>query len=292
MEIPINAIGFSDITEQEHLNKLVEVTLQEPTYQSIATDENKLQIAEYRKRVAPHTYVMVRVSVEEDIQVTKFNVEECEAYVEATVQSEFSEIEVECVDEMMYYVICEEKGTAMQIIFWLQNLVEYLNAKEKGQNIVGASIIGIALEGTIILPILRDEEELRFEVEERNKIRNIVERIKNGDEDAQDQLEEEEIELDKQLIERLKEEDFLSIMSGYFIPLSYDESMYAVLGDIKDIKERKNQQTSEEMYVFILDINGMSLEVVINKNTLIGMPMIGMRFLGSCWLQGELIMAK
>ncbi|OOB78759.1 MAG: hypothetical protein ATN33_03640 [Epulopiscium sp. Nele67-Bin001] len=290
MEIPINAIGFSDITEQEHLNKLVESIMQSPTHQNIARDRNKIQIAEYRKKVAPHTYVMVRVSVEDDIRSTRVNVEECEAYVEATLEAEFEEIEVECVDDTLYYVICEEKNTAMQIIFWMQNLVEYLNATDKGRPIIGASILGIALEGTIILPILKDEEELEFEIYERDKLREIVDRIKEGDEEAQAQLEEEEKELDEQLMERLKEEDFLSIMSGYFIPLTYDESMYAILGDITDIKERKNQDTGEEMYVFNLDINSMNLEVVINKKTLIGMPTVGMRFLGSCWLQGQILM--
>ncbi|OOB76975.1 MAG: hypothetical protein BEN19_03095 [Epulopiscium sp. Nuni2H_MBin003] len=291
MEIPINAIGFSDITEQKHLNKLVETTLRSPTYQSIAVDKNKLQIAEYRKKVAPHTYILVRVSVEENIkEVTKFNVEECEACVESTIKSEFEDIEVECIDGTLYYVICEEKNTSMQIIFWMQNLVEYLNEKQKGKTIIGASILGLALEGTIILPIIKDEDEIEFENEERDKIREIVERIKQGDEEASELLEEEEKELDAQLIERLKEEDFLSIMSGYFIPLSYDESMYAILGDIIEIKERKNEQTNEKMYVFKLDINSMLVEIIINKKTLIGMPMVGMRFLGSCWLQGKVIM--
>lgn len=291
MEIPINAIGFSDITEQKHLNKLVETTLKSPTYQSIATDKNKLQIAEYRKKVAPHTYILVRVSVEEDIkEITKFNVEECEACVESTIKAEFEDIEVECIDGTLYYVICEEKNTSMQIIFWMQNLVEYLNEKQKGKTIIGASILGLALEGTIILPIVKDEEEIEFEIEERDKLRDIVERIKGGDEEASILLEEEEKELDAQLIERLKEEDFLSIMSGYFIPLSYDESMYAVLGEIIEIKERENDQTNEKMYVFKLDINSMLVEVIINKKTLIGMPLVGMRFLGSCWLQGKVIM--
>lgn len=291
MEIPINAIGFSEITEQKHLNKLVEATLKNPTYQSMAVDKNKVQIAEYRKKVAPHTYILVRVSVEEDLkETTRFNVEECEAYVEATIKSDFEEIEVECIDGTLYYVICEEKNTSMQVIFWMQNLVEYLNGKQNGKTIIGASVLGIALEGTIVLPILKDEDEIAFENEEREKLREIVERIKDGDREAEEILEEEERELDEQLMQRLKEEDFLSIMSGYFIPLSFDESMYAVLGDIVEIKERKNEQTNETMYVFKLDINSMFVEVIINKKTLIGMPFVGMRFVGSCWLQGQVIM--
>ncbi|OON96765.1 MAG: hypothetical protein ATN31_09205 [Candidatus Epulonipiscioides saccharophilum] len=291
MEIPINAIGFSEITEQKHLNKLVESTLKNPTYQSMAVDKNKVQIAEYRKKVAPHTYILVRVSIEEDLkEPTRFNVEECEAYVESTIQSDFEEIEVECIDGTLYYVICEEKNTSMQVIFWMQNLVDYLNGKQKGKKIIGASVLGIALEGTIVLPILKDDEEIAFENEEREKLREIVERIKDGDKEAEEILEEEERELDEQLMQRLKEEDFLSIMSGYFIPLSFDESMYAVLGDIIDIKERTNEQTKEMMYVFKLDINSMLVEVVINKKTLIGMPFVGMRFVGSCWLQGQVIM--
>ncbi|OON95202.1 MAG: hypothetical protein ATN36_08900 [Epulopiscium sp. Nele67-Bin005] len=291
MEIPMHAIGFSSIMKQGDLDELVEVTLLEPTYQNITTEKTKLKIAEYRREVAPNTYIMVRVSItEENGQASCFNIEECEACVDSTIKTHVEEIEVEKLDEMLYYVVCEEKTTAMQLVFWLQNLVHYLNLSALGKKPIGASVLGVALEGTIILPITKEADDEQFEEEERERFRTLVKRIREGDETARDELEEEEQDIDDQLRERLKDEDFLTIMSGYFIPLSDDESIYAILGDIIDIQTRTNNQTKEKMYVFTLDVNGMHLQVVINHLTLIGMPMVGMRFMGSCWLQGRVIM--
>lgn len=114
--------------------------------------------------------------------------------------------------------------------------------------------------------------------------------MKEGDEEARQLLEEEEKELDKQLKQRLREEDFLTIMSGYFIPTTIEDAVYAVLGEITAIKKRKNTKTKENLYVFDLNVNEMPLEVIVNSKTLIGMPSIGMRFMGTCWIQGKVIM--
>ena len=114
--------------------------------------------------------------------------------------------------------------------------------------------------------------------------------MKEGDEEARSLLEKEEKELDLLLKERLREEDFLTVMSGYFMPATVEDSVYAILGEILAIKERKNKITDEEMYVLTLDVNDLILEVVIHKDELIGMPSVGMRFMGTCWIQGQVIM--
>ena len=88
------------------------------------------------------------------------------------------------------------------------------------------------------------------------------------------------------------EEDFLSIMSGYFVPTTLVDATYAILGEITDIQNRKNTQTGEESYLFTLDVNDMPLEVLINKANLVGYPSIGMRFMGTCWLQGTIVTSK
>ena len=96
----------------------------------------------------------------------------------------------------------------------------------------------------------------------------------------------EEEQLDEQLQKRLYKEDFLTVMDGYFLPATHIEATYAVLGTIKEIGVRQNNKTKEEMYWFYIDINGMFLEVLINKRDLLGEPSVGMRFMGTCWVQG------
>ena len=296
MESPLKAIGFTQVNEKEMMEDILEELLSNPTKQEAIQLSAKQILAEYMKEIAENTYVMARVCVNKSSKEPKIQVFSCDAYVEANTALDVEDVEVEGFDDgdggdQSYYVVCEERQTAMQIVFWLQNVVEYLEARKKNLTCSQVNIVGIASEGTIVLPIEKDEEEEQMEKEEREKLRLILQQMKNGDEEAKEILEKEEKELDDQLKERLREEDFLSVMSGYFIPETIDEATYAVLGEILEIKERINNQTDEKMYIFSLDVNDLNLEVVISQRELIGMPSVGMRFMGTCWIQGKVIMS-
>ncbi|MGL5675902.1 MAG: DUF3881 family protein [Cellulosilyticaceae bacterium] len=292
MESPLKSIGFSKLEDTYTLEDILSDVLEKPTFQKAMQLDDKHLLAEYIKQVAPNTYVMARVAVKKSKKNPKLDVYDCEPYVIADKDMKVIDVEIEGVDDTSaYYVICEEKETGMQLIFWLQNVVEYLEEKKQKKVCTHVNVAALASEGTIVLPIQKDEEEESFEKEEREKLRLMLQRMKEGDTEAKEILEKEEREMDNQLKERLKEEDFLSIMSGYFIPVTLEDATYAILGEIIRIQERCNEDTKEEMYVFTLSVNDMPLEIMIHKDTLVGMPSIGMRFMGTCWLQGKVIMA-
>lgn len=293
MESPLKAIGFSALDDSYSLEEILSDVLKDPSKQYAIKLDEKKTLAEYIKKVSEDTYIMARVAVEKQkkSKQPKLDVYDCEPYVRSNQLIDVTDVEIECIDEISaYYVICEEVETNMQLIFWLQNVVEYLEGKKIGKTCKKVNVIGLATEGTIILPIEKDQEEEAFQKEEREKLKAILQKMKEGDEEAKEQLEKEEKELDSQLKERLREEDFLSIMSGYFIPVTLEDAIYAVLGEIQGIAIKTNEQTKEEMYLFALSVNDMPLEVVVNKKDVIGMPSIGMRFMGTCWLQGRVIM--
>lgn len=291
MKSPITALGFLGIDKEYKLEEIVGEILDSPTKQMATKIQKKGIVAEYYKEFDKDVYMMVRIVVEAKAKETKIEVEQCEPYVDTVNTLEVEEVMVECVDDnYTYYVICEEKETGMQLIFWLQNVVEYLDNEELGYKYNKVHVVGLAMEGTIILPIEKDEDDETFEREEREKLKVILQKIREGDEEARQLLEDEEKELDEQLKERLKEEDFLSIMSGYFIPTTLVDATYAILGEIKHISKRKNNKTNEEMYLFTLNVNDMDLDVMINAKLLVGVPSVGMRFMGTCWLQGTLHM--
>ena len=293
MESPIAAIGFSDIEKKYNLEKIVSGILDKPTKQVASRKANQDIIAEYLKEFGKDMYVMVRIVVRADQKDTNLEIEQCEPYLSSHYTVKVEDLSVECIDdEYNYYAICEEAETGMQFIFWLQNVVEYTEAVEMMQTFNEVQIAALAMEGTVVLPIEKDEEDEAVEKEEREKIKVMLQKAREGDEDARAKLEEEEKELDDQLKERMFEEDFLSIMSGYFVPTTLVDATYAILGEITDIQNRKNTQTGEESYLFTLDVNDMPLEVLINKANLVGYPSIGMRFMGTCWLQGTIVTSK
>nr|WP_302596501.1 DUF3881 family protein [uncultured Cellulosilyticum sp.] len=291
MESPISAVGFSNLDKDTQLESIVSSILDAPTTQFATRKQNKDILAEYFKEYDKDMCVMVRIVLKGgNKKDAKIEIEQCEPCFFTNNVIEVEEMTVECVDDdYTYYVICEEKETGMQFIFWLQNVVEYTDIMSEKREFNKVKIAGLAMEGTIILPIEKDQEDEEVEKEEREKLKVMIQKAREGDEEAQAQLEQEEKDLDDQLKERMMEEDFLSIMSGYFVPTTLVDATYAVLGEIKAISTRKNNKTGEELYLFVLEVNDMPLEVLINKKDLVGMPSVGMRFMGTCWLQGTIV---
>lgn len=293
MESPITAIGFSEIDKKYTLEQLVSEVLDKPTKQQASRKDSKAVIAEYFKSFGEDMYVAVRIAVKSDKDDSKIEVEQCEPYLDTRFIIDVEDLSVEEIDdEYNYYVICEERETGMQFIFWLQNAIEYNEACKDHETFNQVKIAALAMEGTIVLPIEKNEEDEEIEKEEREKIKVMLQKVREGDEEARIQLEAEEKEMDAQLKERMFDEDFLSIMSGYFVPTTLVDANYAILGEITEVDTRKNIKTGEEVYLFTLNVNDMPLQVMINKKHLVGYPSVGMRFMGTCWLQGTIIIGK
>lgn len=293
MDSPITAIGFSKINDKYTLEQIVGEILDKPTKQQASRKPNKDIVAEYIKEFGKDMYVVVRIAVHSKDKESKIEVEQCEPYLNSRFTIDVEDLSVEEIDgEYNYYVICEERETGMQFIFWLQNVIEYEEAKKHISEFKQVKIAALGMEGTIVLPIEKDDEDEAIEKEEREKIKVMLQKAREGDEEARAKLEAEEKEMDEQLKERMYDEDFLSIMSGYFVPTTLVDANYAILGEITEIATRRNIKTGEEVYLFTLDVNDMPLEVMINKNNLVGYPSVGMRFMGTCWLQGTIVTSE
>ena len=289
MSSSMKAIGFSDLENKQSWDDLVADVLNEPSRTFMRKYEGDKVVIEYYKEYGERLFLLVRVALGEDTtERPKVSIEECEPYVEARYPLEVQDLDIEDTeDDFIFYVVCEDVGTGMQIVFWLQNVIEYLDCMEDDAvDYLGINLVGIASEGTIVLPIEKDAEDSEFEDTEREYLRTMLQRAKDGDEEAIDILEKEEQQLDEQLKERLRQEDFLTVMDGYFLPATHIEATYAVLGTIKELEIRQNSKTKEKMYWMYLDVNGMLVEIIINISDLIGKPYIGMRFMGTCWMQG------
>lgn len=289
MNAEMNAVGFSSLKNKQSWDDLVTEVLSEPSRTFMRKYEDDQVLVEYYKEYGDRLYLLVRVALGRIIEEEPgIFIEECEPFVEARYPLEVQDLEIEDTeDDLIFYVVCEDVRTGMQIVFWLQNVIEYLDCMEDDAvDYSGINIVGIGSEGTIVLPIEKDEEDKEYENTEREYLRAMLQRAKDGDEEAIDILEKEEEQLDQHLMERLFKEDFLTVMDGYLLPATDIEATYAVLGTIKELEVRQNNMTKEKMYWMYLDVNGLLIEVIINMEDLVGRPSVGMRFMGTCRIQG------
>lgn len=260
MKSAMRAIGFSDLKTSESWEELKSDVLLEGSSSFIREYEDGKLIVESYKKYADRVYLLVRSGLtEEDQDGAIYSVDECEPYVEAKHLLDVQDLEIEGIsaDEFRYHVICQEVGTGIQVIFQLQNLIEYFDCLDDNMlEYRGINIVGIAIEGTIVLPLEVNEKE--------------------------------EQELDQQFKKELYTTDILTLVDGYFVPVPEIETEYAILGLIQELEILQNENTKEKMYWMHLDIMGMPIEIIINMEDLVGKPYVGMRFMGTCKVQGTI----
>ena len=98
----------------------------------------------------------------------------------------------------------------------------------------------------------------------------------------------EDIDTYSAVSKKITKEDVFSLVDTYFMPNGMECDHYSILAEIIDFRLETNYLSSEKVYSFILNCNGLPLTVCINEKDLLGEPQIGRRFRGNIWLQGEI----
>lgn len=283
------AVGLKEYVDEEKLQELISKIVTSPTNKYITNfkDDKHIKV-EYEKRYNDKMGLIVRGSLT-DTEELVINFFMPYALSEQTI--DIVEADVEQRDQdFLYHVYCEDIETGTQMDFSLQNVMDFLDVEEeKGVYIEGTQLMGLSIDGKVILNVDKDDIEAEMEIEEDEWRRELLKKARQGDEEAQELLEIEAEEIEDIIEERLQEEDLFSILEGFFMPIGSQDGIYSVLGTIKEVNEYENSLTGEWIYNMVVDSIGIVFEVCINKKDLVGEPMEGMRFLGSCWVQGKLL---
>ncbi|NLM12901.1 MAG: DUF3881 family protein [Epulopiscium sp.] len=287
MESYISSIGFKSITKKKQWDNIIDQILKSATKQFVTNHDKDHVFIEYFKEYGQRIGVVLRGFLDNDKDI---ELETCDPYAEAKYMIDVSQVEVEEEEDYYYFAVCEEELTGTEIVFQLQNIIEYLEVeKDKETFIEGIKIVGLSSKGTIILPVEKTESDIEYEKEQREWRRQLIKRAKEGDEEAQEILEQEAEETAEIIEERLQYEDFLSVVEGYFIPIEYLDATYSVLGTILEVETIVNEQSKEKVYWMLVETMEMKIEIVINEKELVGTPLVGMRFMGVCWMQGTIV---
>lgn len=288
METYMSAIGFGNIRKKKQWDMLIDEVLNDADKQYVTNHDEDHVFIEYYKSYGRNIGVVLRGLLDNDKDI---DFETCDPYFDSKYIMDVSEVEVEEDEEdYFYFAVSEEEQSGVEIVFQLQNIIEYLEIKDdKEVFIEGIKVVGLASKGTIILPVEKTECDLEYENEQKEWRKELLKRVKAGDEEARKILESEAEEAAEIIEERLQSEDILSVIEGYFIPIDYLEATYSILGIIKELELIINEETKEEIYWMLVESMGMSIEIAINAEELTGKPQVGMRFMGICWMQGTIV---
>ena len=283
----LKAIGFDGIQTREDLFKILEDVRKNYTHQTIVSYLPGEDFCEIRREYAQSMGISLCGELDEK---EVFKPDYYFPYFEGSGISTYAEISVERKIEKEQYVgMCEDSRIGISLIFTLQNGIEYMKERQAGFATdlpASVTLSGLALSGTVLLPVVKDERQLQNEREASDNRKMLLSAARSGDQSAIETLTLDDIDIYSQVSRRLANEDVFSIVDTYFMPYGIECDLYSVMGEILAVRRRKNVLTGTEVCQMKLNVNEMQFDVCVPSASVMGEPEIGRRFKATIWLQG------
>ena len=284
----LRAVGFSNIKSKKDLRILLNDVVTGRDFSSNVATDIDTTIVQYTKQFAGPCGITLRGEIEEENNLSlDFYYPSLNGFSIST--NEDLTIERHAEKESFAGVI-EDVRVGVTLIFYLQNGVEYMKQFAKKAYTGKGNITkfaGLSLDGMILLPIKKNANELAKVKKATNNRKQKIVAAREGNEEAIESLTLEDIDTYSEISKRILKEDVYSLVDTYFMPYGVECDQYSILAEIEDVHKYENYITEEEVYVMTLNCNELKLDVCINKEDLLGEPMIGRRFKGNIWLQGK-----
>ena len=283
----LRSIGFSNIRKKD-LEIILKDIIDRPELMKTTRDSEGNEFAELSRSYAPNVGIMVRGTYQED---DSFEMDYYYPYLLGTSITTQEQIEVEKHAEKESYAgVCDELNLGVTLIFYLQNVADYLSEHNRHKSRVdyGAMLAGLSTEGKILVPIQETVAKEKAHVQKNDERNQLMAQAREGDEDAIESLTLEDMDTYAILSQRILKEDILSIVKSTFMPYGIESDQYSILGEIVDYTSMENQFTHEKISGLKVSCNDIIFDVCINEQDLLGEPDIGRRFKGNIWMQGSL----
>ena len=282
----LRAIGFSDKMTRKELDKMLKKMVLENDRNDVVEQSDESAFVEISKKFGSNIGITLCGEVDQD----GFHRDYYFPYLEGETVSTKEGVMIEQPGNgNTYSGACEDPRVGVTLIFYLQNAAEYMKESGKEKNDNHPLILsGLAGEGKILLPVLKDKEAVKVEQESAKNRSSMIAAARNGDEEAMENLTMEEMDTYSMISTRIVNEDILSIVDSYFMPYGIQCDQYSILGEILEVHTGSNIVTDEELVQMTIESNNMQFDVCINRKDLLGDPQVGRRFKGTVWLQGKL----
>lgn len=214
----LRAIGFSDITKKQ-LNEVINNIIDKPEKLKVTKDSEGNEFAELSCDVAPNMGITVRGIYNDD---DSFDIDYYYPYFTGSEKTTNEIIDIEKHSEKESYAgVCDDPNLGVTLIFYLQNVCDYLSEKayiNREVRAKGAVLSGLSVDGCILLPMKQKKAKTLNIVDSDKKDRKqLIAEARDGDEGAMESLTMEDIDLYSSITRRIQNEDILSIVTTYSI---------------------------------------------------------------------------
>lgn len=283
----LKAVGFDNIRTKNDLREILADVRERFTHQTIVSYKLGEDFCELRKEYGQCIGISLCGELDEN---DVFDPDYYFPYFEGSGISTYADIAVERKIEKEQYVgMCEDSKIGISLIFTLQNGIEYMRERQAGfvkDLTTSVTFSGLALSGMILLPVIKNESQIKSEKEASDNRKMLINAARNGDQSAIETLTLDDIDTYSQVSRRLATEDVFSIVDTYFMPYGVECDLYSIMGEILAVRRRKNVATGVELYQMKLNVNELQFDVCVPVAEVMGEPEIGRRFKGTIWLQG------
>lgn len=289
----LRAIGFSDIKNRVELNRLMDNIIAQPDKIRTVQTSDTGNLSEITMEYGEGMGITLRGEMDEN---NRFHMEHYFPCLLGQALSTREEVGInKRVDADAYTGMCDDYRLGVSLIFYLQNVIEFIEKKKQNMpmNTPFAIILSaLSLEGRILLPIDKDEVQVRNNSAETKYRNNLIAEAKKGNQEAIDSLTIDDIDTYAMISRRAKKEDIYSIVDTSFIPFGSESDNYSIVATIIESNLIVNTHTKEEIYDLQLVCNDINFRLCINKQDLFGQPDIGRRFKGNIWMQGSIAFSE
>ena len=289
----MRAIGFSNINNRMELNRLLENITEHSAKMRTVQLNDTGSLTEVTMEYGDGMGITIRGEQDEQ---GKFHMEHYFPCLIGQYVSTREELGInKRVDVEAYTGMCDDFRLGVSLIFYLQNVIDYLEKKNQNMPMTTPfpiTLAALSLDGRVLLPIEMDEVQVRNISAEAKYRNNLISEAKKGNQDAIDSLTIDDIDTYAMVSRRAKKEDIYSIVDTSFIPFGSESDNYSVIATISESSLIVNSHTKEEIYDLQLLCNDITFRLCINKQDLLGEPVIGRRFKGNIWMQGSIAFSE
>lgn len=287
----LRAVGFSEpMNAVDRINLIDDIKTKSGFHAEAAGLEAESEmLTEYRLDLAGGCGVSLVGSFEEEGDLLAG---EIEPYLwpgaATTMEEAFVE---ERIDNRSFAGICDDLRVGTTLIFRLLNPVDYLRfcaVEELPYPGTVVSLSALSIEGTVVLPLQKSSYDQQVILRRAYRRQKLMEAAMDGDEQAMQTITMEDMDTYSDLLDKIQENDILSLVDSFFMPNGAECDVYYILGEILACREVRNPYTLDRIHILSLSCSGIEFTVAINDKDLYGQPEPGRRFKGVIWLQGIL----